>query len=501
MAETPNPSRRRITIAIMALGGQGGGVLADWIISTAIRENYIAQGTSVPGVAQRTGATIYYIELYPKCDQAPVLALSPVPGDVDILIAAELMEAGRGILRGFVDRDRTTLIASTHRIYAISEKSAMGNGIANGEFVLNSAEARARKLVAFDMEQAAERAGTMISPVLFGALAASGALPFPLKSYEAAIREGAIAVDENLKGFAAGLAGTGKETALPSPEIPHQPTTAAGRRLQARILAELPRPAHAFAIEGLRRLLDYQDAPYADLYLDRLRSLAVADNGENAGTLTSEAARHLALWMSYEDTIRVADLKTRSSRIARVHQEVRASPGQVVHVTEFMHPRLQEFCETLPAWAGSGILGSKALCALLSPLFRKGRHVTSTKLGWFLLLHFVAGLRPWRRGTLRYQMEQARIEAWLALINEAAKSDIAAALELVLTQRLVKGYGDTFARGLRNFDRILAAYQQVRNQPDCPAVLRGLREAALKDEEGHALSVALTQLGLAANAA
>ena len=230
-------------------------------------------------------------------------------------------------------------------------------------------------------------------------------------------------------------------------------------------------------------------------------SLAVADNGENAGTLTSEAARHLALWMSYEDTIRVADLKTRASRIARVHQEVRASPGQVVHVTEFMHPRLQEFCETLPAWAGSWILGSKALCALLSPLFRKGRHVTSTKLGWFLILHFVAGLRPWRRGTLRYQMEQARIEAWLALINEAAKSDIAAALELVLTQRLVKGYGDTFARGLRNFDRILAAYQQVRNQPDCPAVLRGLREAALKDEEGHALSVALTQLGLAANAA
>ena len=93
MTETQNVSRQRITIAIMALGGQGGGVLADWIIALAERENYTAQGTSVPGVAQRTGATIYYIELFPKSGQAPVLALSPMPGDVDILIAAELMES------------------------------------------------------------------------------------------------------------------------------------------------------------------------------------------------------------------------------------------------------------------------------------------------------------------------------------------------------------------------------------------------------------------------
>src|SRR5579872_2816373 len=142
MAEIQNPSRRRITIAIMALGGQGGGVLADWIIDMATRENYVAQGTSVPGVAQRTGATIYYIELFPKSDRPPVLALSPMPGDVDVIIAAELMEAGRAILRGFVDRDRTTLIASTHRIYAISEKSAMGDGLANRDYVLHAARTR-----------------------------------------------------------------------------------------------------------------------------------------------------------------------------------------------------------------------------------------------------------------------------------------------------------------------------------------------------------------------
>ncbi|MEP6831517.1 MAG: indolepyruvate oxidoreductase subunit beta family protein [Rhizomicrobium sp.] len=503
MAQTANPSRRRITIAIMALGGQGGGVLADWIIAMATRENYFAQGTSVPGVAQRTGATIYYIELFLKSDRPPVLALSPMPGDVDILIAAELMEAGRAILRGFVDRGRTTLIASTHRIYAISEKSAMGDGIANSEYVLHAATARARRFIAFDMERAADLAGTMISPVLFGALAASGALPFHRESFEAAIRDSGIAVDANLKGFAAGFAGNAGESGIapPSPVIPSGPTTPAGRRLHARILAELPQPAHALATEGVRRLLDYQDFAYAELYLDRLRGIAAVDGVDEAQTLTSEAARHLALWMSYEDTIRVADLKTRASRVTRVHAEIRALPEQVVHVTEFMHPRLHEICDTMPAWAGRHIRGSKALSALLSPLFRKGRHVASTKLGWFLLLRLIAGFRRWRRGTLRFQEEQARIEAWLALVSDAAKSDSAVALELVLSQRLVKGYGETFARGLRNFDSILAAYRQIRTRPDCPALLRELRDAALKDEEGRSLSGALTQLGLAVDAA
>ncbi len=499
MPQSQNSSRRRITIAIMALGGQGGGVLADWIIAVAGRENYIAQGTSVPGVAQRTGATIYYIEIFPKSDRLPVLALSPMPGDVDILIAAELMEAGRAILRGFVDRTRTTLIASTHRIYAISEKSAMGDGIANSEHVLRAAAARARNFIAFDMEQAADRAGTMISPVLFGALAASGALPFRRENFEAAIRDSGIAVDANLKGFAAGFAG--ESGVAPPPAALPTPTTPAGRRLHARIVAELPEPAHALAIEGVRRLLDYQDAAYADLYLNRLGAVAAIDGADKTHTLTSEAARHLALWMSYEDTIRVADLKTRASRAARVHAEVRATPEQVVTVTEFMHPRLQEVCDTMPAWMGRRVLGSKALSALLSPLFRKGRHVASTRLGWFLLLRSIAGLRPWRRGTLRFQEEQTRIEAWLALVCEAAGPDSAAALELVLGQRLIKGYGETFARGLRNFEHIVAAYRQIRTRPDCPALLRELREAALKDEEGHALSGALARLGLAADAA
>ena len=119
----PAAATRPITVTIAALGGQGGGVVSDWLIDTARRSGYLAQATSVPGVAQRTGATIYYLEFFPMAAlpadrRRPIFALMPNPGDVDLVVASEIMEAGRAMQRGLVT-GRTTLIASTHRISAI----------------------------------------------------------------------------------------------------------------------------------------------------------------------------------------------------------------------------------------------------------------------------------------------------------------------------------------------------------------------------------------------
>src|SRR3954470_18962499 len=165
-----------IKLAVLAVGGQGGGVLADWITKVAERNGYLAQSTSVAGVAQRTGATIYYVEMCRDTGRRPVFALSPSQGDVDILIAAELMEAGRAVMRGFVTPDRTTLIASSHRIAAVSEKIEPGDGRASSEKVQAAAEAASKRFIAFDMERIAAAAGSMISASLLGALAGSGAL-------------------------------------------------------------------------------------------------------------------------------------------------------------------------------------------------------------------------------------------------------------------------------------------------------------------------------------
>ena len=488
-------ARQRLTLAILALGGQGGGVLADWILAVGDANGWRTQGTSVPGVAQRTGSTIYYIEMFPGGGHAPapapVLALNPVPGDVDIVIASELMEAGRAILRGFVTADRTTLIGSTHRIYAISEKTAMGNGLAKSDRVVEAAGRRAKRFIGFDMDAAAASAGSVISSVMLGALAASGVLPFDRASFEAAITASGIAVPANMRGFAAGWDAALRESAMPLEvvNILPVPTTSTGSALLERIRTELPARAQPLATEGVRRLMGLSGRGLCNALPRPIEKLLPRRTTASTATpLTAEAARYLALWMSYEDTIRIADLKTRASRVERVRTEVHARDGQVLGITEFMHPRLQEVCETMPTALGHFILSRPGLMRRLEPLFANGRHVRTTRLRWFLVLHFLASLRRWRPKTLRFGEEQTRIEAWLKLVAHVASHDPAAARELVECQRLIKGYGDTFARGLRNYDTIVAAYRSGHLSGEPATAIRRLREAALADDKGEALA-------------
>jgi indolepyruvate ferredoxin oxidoreductase beta subunit len=488
--------RDRISVAVLALGGQGGGVLADWILDVAAHNGFVAQGTSVPGVAQRTGATIYYIELARSAasrgNATPVLAVMPVPGDVDVVIASELMEAGRAMVRGLVSEDRTTLITSTNRVFAIAEKAARGDGRVSSDRVLEAAERRAKRFIGFDMEAAAVRSGSVISSVMLGALAASDALPFTRTMFEDAIRRSGKAIAPNLKGFATGFDGAAspvpefaKTPAVPAPE----PTTSAGRALKARILDRLPRGAHTAALHGAARMLDYQDKAYADLYLDRLEHASRLDTGP--GAFTTALARHLALWMAYEDTVRVADLKVRASRRQRVEEEVRFKPDQVLVVTEYMHPRLREACDTMPARLGRWILGTPWIARPLERLLDKGRHVRTTSLRWNLILGVIAGLRPFRRATLRYGEEQTRIGAWLDLVEQLARQDLAAASELVESQSLIKGYGDTFERGIAQFETVMNAARGLIGAPLAADRIRTLRSAALADDTGTALKAAM----------
>jgi indolepyruvate ferredoxin oxidoreductase beta subunit len=529
-----------LKIAIMAMGGEGGGVLADWIVDLGEHNGHLAQTTSVPGVAQRTGATIYYVELYPaaqaEADGAqPVLALMPLPGDVDVVLASELMEAGRAIQRGLVTPDRTTLVASTHRVYSITEKSALGDGRVSSEALLAHAAIAAKRFVRFDMAAAAEHNGSVIGAVLFGALAGTGVLPFSRTQFEATISRGGVGVASSLKAFAAAFeqvqAGAvdapapaamplqgdvvaqpeaaaldGTTDAPPDPAsagaaAPSAPATGAGapldpqvRALLARLAGEFPAAAAPMLKEGVRRLVDYQDPAYAGLYLDRLKKIAAVAAGN--ARLLDETARHLALWMAYEDTIRVAALKTRDTRFERVRGEVRAGRDQVLAIDEYLHPGVPEIAETLPGALGRAIERPGWLRRRVERLTRQGRIVTTSSLGGFLMLRAVAGMKRWRRSTGRYAVENAAIEAWLARIAAAAGHP-ELAIEVAQCQRLIKGYSETHERGVRNYETVMAALQKAGPALP-PATLRELREAALEDEHGMRLAATLARHALSA---
>ena len=532
---------RTWTVLIAALGGEGGGVLSNWLVDAASEDRRTVQATSVPGVAQRTGATTYYLEIGPQRgadgagteadgatggDASPegapagsvpgsggrVMALLPTPGNVDLLVASELLEAGRAAQNGMITPERTTVIASTHRMFAIAEKSAMGDGRFNDERVRRAVRELSRRHVLTDLGKVAERAGTVLSSVLLGAIAGSGALPISRERLRGAIERAGIAVEANQRGFDAGYRLFDDEEVTGPDVAPDRETGAAASpgaasspvpsSVAARLDA-LPEPVREFARMGVARAVDYQDARYGALYLDRVEGLiarmaagapaASAPEPEAPHAAAREVARQLALWMCFEDLIRVADLKTRRARIERVRAEVRAKPGQPVTITEFLKPGVDEWCSVLPGWLARPILRAADRGGWRRRL-NVGLHVRTSSVSGFLLMWTLARLKRLRRGMHRFREEQGRIETWLGRVGEAYAASPALAVEVAECANLVKGYGDTHERGVRNFERTMACLAACTAASDPAGSLRALREAALADPDGGRLDDAIAAL-------
>jgi indolepyruvate ferredoxin oxidoreductase beta subunit len=382
----------------------------------------------------------------------------------------------------------------------MTEKIAMGDGRADEGTFLRAGGDSARVFIHRDFAAMAEANRSVISATLFGALAGSGTLPFQRQQFEAAIDRSGIAVASSLKAFAAGFDAAGSSQAI-TVETAGKATPKPGpalATLATRITSNFPVASHAILFAGIERLADYQDVAYASTYLDQveaIRSLVQSPDRQDSALL-SETARYLALWMSYEDAIRVADLKTRRTRFERVQADARVSTDQVLQINEFLHPRVEEFADILPAGLGAWLLKTGWASRLVNRLTSKGKVLQTTSLWGFLQLYWLAGLRRWRPKMLRFKREQRRIEHWLGQVKDIAQSDYALALEVAECPRLVKGYGDTYMLGSRNFERLMQALPRLRQMDNPAARLRNLREAALADDTGKKLENALAELNL-----
>ena len=514
-----------LKISVHALGGQGGGVLTDWIIQLARHAGYIGQSTSVPGVAQRTGATVYYIELYIDPSRGtnlgaelgaetdakkPVLALMPIPNDVDIVIASEIMEVGRAMSRGLVS-SQTTVIGSSHRVYAISEKSNAADGRLPEQDVIDMVHDKAHHFVCGDMQAAAYETGSVISAVLFGALAGSGALPMETRIFEDVIRAGGRAVETNLAGFKAGLLMAqnqqDKQTSSSSNETkaakahPSPPPAPQVMKLLAQLESDIPPLVQHVTKLGLAKVLDYQDDKYAARYLQRVSRLAAHDE-QHGGLkhdweMTRQGAKYLALWMCGEDIFRIADLKIRETRFNRFKKDIKASDNQIMHISEYLYPRIEELCDILPAGLARRILSSTVARKMLSPFLGKGRRIKTTGLAGFLILYLVAQFRFMRPFSLKYIIENKRIDDWLKVVHDMAAENYSAAIELARLPHLLKGYGETYEKGMRNFNLILQTGKQIKIDRSLAKKISGLHEAALDDDDGAALQSLIGELGSA----
>ncbi|MEN9329630.1 MAG: hypothetical protein RLZZ484_818, partial [Pseudomonadota bacterium] len=228
-----------ISILLCALGGEGGGVLTDWLVEAARHAGYPVQATSIPGVAQRTGATTYYLEIFPQLqselgERRVVLGLNPLPGRLDLLVSSELLETARQVANGLSSVQRTRIITAGNRVLTTQEKMQMGDGRLDEASLLQVVQQQGQACHVLDMAGMTREAGTVVSAVMLGSVAACGLLPMQRRDYEAAIGEGHASQQASLRGFVLGWEAVQQQ------------------RTQAQFLAELlPEPPISDAAPGL----------------------------------------------------------------------------------------------------------------------------------------------------------------------------------------------------------------------------------------------------------
>jgi len=365
------------------------------------------------------------------------------------VVALEPTEAGRALERGFVTRC-TTVITSARRLYSTAEKSVAGDGGLDPAIVLHALAAAAASLYRVD---APDREDLRLNALMLGAISATDLLPLTPADYRAGIEQGGVAVQANLAGFERGREALSAPPSLEAeaPALTYQPAPAG---LETE-LARLPDSLRPLIGHALARLVDYQDRAYAALYLKRIQPIVALERegGDGGYRLSAEVARRLGAWMSYEDLIRVAQLKTRPGRWARIRAELGAQAGEPVQVHDYFKPRRQEIAAVLPAIFGRFVSGRDA------PPQRAGtglalRWPTSSVFG-FATLRLLAGLRSLRRLSHGYATEQAAIERWLAAVNAAAAHHHELACRCAELAVWARGYGEVRARGVTRIEALL----------------------------------------------
>ncbi len=505
--------QKPITLLICALGGEGGGVLTEWLVDIARASGYAAQSTSIPGVAQRTGATTYYLEVFPVPlselgGKRPVFSLNPVPGALDGLVSSELLETARQVGNGMTSPQRTLVISSSSRTLTTAERMVPGDGRTDNAPLLQAIGAQSRLTQVFDMAEMAKDCGTVVSAVMLGAIAGSGLLPFARQAYEDAIRHGGRGAEASLRGFDRAFAQVNTQqaqTALVSRLLLNDEHHAPAKQgLEAHLIHIFPVPVHEMLALGYARMLEYQGSSYADLYVQRLKQVLHAEQLADpacaqAYATTREMARWLALWMAFDDIVRVADLKSSAGRWQRVQGEVKTNDGDLLHVYDHFKPGAAEFAALLPAslaahvtrWDRKRVAKGKAPWAMPMKI---GTH----SVFGMLSLRLLANLKWLRVRGSRYAAEQALIEQWLAGVVRGTQTHWQLGHEMALCGRLIKGYGSTNERGKDNLMHVLehlATGASFASPELRAAAIAQAREAALLDEAGKALDQALVQHG------
>lgn len=248
----------------------------------------------------------------------------------------------------------------------------------------------------------------------------------------------------------------------------------------------LPEAVTAVASDAIHLLIEYQSTDYAQLYVDRLRRFIGRQGVDDA--MLAEIARLMAMRMSYEDPIRIAQLK-----LAELGGASRKQTGSV-DIRKF---RFDELVSALPAIIAEYLIYALEWAGWAHKRISI-RFSTASRVG-IRRLKMEAGLKRWRRYSVRYGRERQWVERWLHMISRALVKQPSATPEIVQTATMIQGYGDVYRQGMADWHAIIdglakPTFDGVLALSDVGAAVAEARAAAMPDPRQVALKRKIAEI-------
>lgn len=438
-------------ILIPSVGGLGVGVFVEWLSAAVIFEGFKPNVLNLPGVSQRTGRTISYMEI---ANDTEVFSPFPQKGNVDLIISQEFLELLRVLKEGYGGKG-CNVLGTTYRYYTTYEKLSLNRDVYTYDNFRDFIENYSNDHIVVDIY----RLGVpdFNNAHLLGLLSASGYLPIIRReSYEKAIRAVGIDTEKNLRDFVSGynlLEAIKAGSASPRLDMVglYDPPDIYIKESIEKIGLICGKDIRDILFEAVRQIIEYQDVEYARLYISRVYNLyCLLESGgmvQRGGEIIKEFAKILAVRMMYEDIIRVADKKISRERFDRIRRLYKIHDADVFWIKDFFRPDLDELYGIFPNSLG------KILDRVLSRYRISWKTEMSTNhISGFLILKGISKFRFLRRLSFRYAKEDALIERYFDHIRRCLAYGTESVLLAIKGGAIVRGYGDVRREMIRRWE-------------------------------------------------
>ncbi|WP_432844092.1 indolepyruvate ferredoxin oxidoreductase family protein [Dactylosporangium sp. CA-092794] len=422
VAAPPEPARvvpaEPFTMRITGIGGTGIVTVSQILATAAAIDGRAVRALDQTGLAQKGGAVVsdLVITASPTA-RSPKLAAR----ECDLYLGCDALVATDAKHLAAADATRTVAVLSSAPVPTgamVTDPAVPYPGRAGIEATMRSASRALHVLDAAAASRTHLGSEQYANVILVGAAYQVGALPLTAESIEAAIRLNGTAVDANIAAFRRGR------------RLVAEPGDAGADPRTFGVTSE--RPASVDCDRLRDDLAAYQNARYAERFLDRVRRVRAREAEVTGSTALGDAvAVNLHKLMAYKDEYEVARL----SLDPQLGGTITDAFGEGARVRYRLHP---------PMLRALGLRHKISLGPWMRPVFRvliAMRHLRGTRLDPF---GFAAVRRTERELVGDYQ------SAVDVLLDGLTADNHELAVRIATLPDLVRGYEDI---KLRNVER------------------------------------------------